>query len=534
MSLENTKLLITPNGYKAGKLYSALPESGAGDSTFARATTARRYNAEGLIEEVGLNVPRVDYPVLGGCPSLLLEPQGTNLVTYSEEFDNSSWIKTGLGVGVVPTVTANAGTAPDGNFTAERVVFDNTGQVTSGDLSLVEKNLGSSLSNDISISIWLKSNDVNTYNLYFGRTTGKKSIIEANQEWQRYKFSYNDAVAIFAIGLRGTTGSDNTADVLIWGAQLEQGTQATSYIPTLASAVTRNTDVLSNDMTATVDSTYTALLDVSATDSRLKIEDGTTGFDLPLNGAGRIVMVVDSDITFHFPDNGQATTVLTYAKPSDLRNIDVLSKINETKIKVIAVENGVALQSRIDSWVSGSVSSYFIETDWALESSFVSEFRESDWDYFPLIDTSNGTDFNSTWRDNNFTSFPLIDTSIGANFAGTWINNNLTSFPRLNMDNGTTFFVSWTNNNLTTWLPNYFDTCVGTNFSRAWENNAIDQIGVDNILVSINTARLAGVQTGTTKIIGINFGTNATPSATGQAATDALRADGWTVNLNGY
>ena len=33
MSLENTKLLITPNGYKAGKLYSALPESGAGDST---------------------------------------------------------------------------------------------------------------------------------------------------------------------------------------------------------------------------------------------------------------------------------------------------------------------------------------------------------------------------------------------------------------------------------------------------------------------------------------------------------------------
>jgi len=42
------------------------------------------------------------------------------------------------------------------------------------------------------------------------------------------------------------------------------------------------------------------------------------------------------------------------------------------------------------------------------------------------------------------------------------------------------------------------------------------------------------VQTGTTKVIGLNAGTNATPSATGQAATDALRADGWTVNLNGY
>ena len=102
------------------------------------------------------------------------------------------------------------------------------------------------------------------------------------------------------------------------------------------------------------------------------------------------------------------------------------------------------------------------------------------------------------------------------------------------MNNANTFQSAWLNNNLTTWLPNYFDTCVNTNFTSAWTNNAIDQIGVDNILLSINTARLAGVQTGTTKVIGLNGGTNATPSATGQAATDALRADGWTVNLNGY
>ena len=531
MSLENTKLLITPNGYKAGKLYSALPESGAGDSTFARATTATRVNAEGLIEEVGLNVPRVDYPVLGGCPSLLLEPQRTNLLSYSEEFDNASWGKLGA-----VTVDSNVTIAPDGTVSADRL--NATGDAnrieqviaaTSGNISIFAKPDTSNILRIIVQSSFSASIDLsdNSISFVFGAAnTSNFNVENYANGFKRVSISFTNAATAKRFSSDGS--------IYIWGAQLEQGTQATSYIPTLASAVTRNTDVLSNDMTATVDSTYTALLDVSATDSRLKIEDGTTGFDLPLNGAGRIVMVVDSDITFHFPDNGQATTVLTYAKPSDLRNVDVLSKINETKIKVIAVENGVALQSRIDTWVSGSVSSYFIDTDWALESSFVSEFRESDWDYFPLIDTSNGTDFNSTWRDNNFTSFPLIDTSIGANFAGTWINNNLTSFPRLNMDNGTTFFVSWTNNNLTTWLPNYFDTCVGTNFSRAWENNAIDQIGVDNILVSINTARLAGVQTGTTKIIGINFGTNATPSATGQAATDALRADGWTVNLNGY
>ncbi|AFM54730.1 hypothetical protein P12024L_10 [Nonlabens phage P12024L] len=532
MSLENTKLLITPNGYKAGKLYSALPESGAGDSIFERATTATRVNADGLIEEVGLNVPRVDYPVLGGCPSLLLEPQRTNLLSYSEEFDNSIWIKSNA------IIDPNATTAPDGTLTADKLV-ESVGTNNKQIFQLL-----SSSNKVFTFSVFAKKGERDILQIVLGGSAFEEGAVFANFDLTNatiplgvflnaYIISFNDdwykctisatplAAATISVSLQPkplTTSTraqfyqgDGTSGVFIWGAQIEEGTQASSYIPTVASSVTRNTDVLSNNMIATVDSTYTALLDVSASDSRLKIEGGTTGFDLPLNGSGRIVMVVDSDIKFYFPDNGQATTVLTYAKPSDLRNIDVLSKINETKIKVIAVENGVALQSRINSWVSGIVSSYFIDTDWSLEASFTVEFRNSDWDYFPLINTSNGTSFQAAW-----------------------FNNSLTSFPRLNMDKGTSFADAWRDNNLITWLPNYFDTCVGTNFDRAWLINAIDQTGVDNILVSINTARLAGVQTGTTKVIGLNGGTNATPSATGQAATDALRADGWTVNLNGY
>ena len=571
MSLENTKLLITPNGYKAGKLYSALPESGAGDSTFARATTATRVNAEGLVEEVGLNVPRVDYPVLGGCPSLLLEPQRTNLVVRSEEFDNASWVK------LASTVSFNVTLAPNGTLSADKLIEDTTSSV-----HRITQLLTLSTTLFYSFSVFAKKGERNIIQLrdatngrgvWFNIDTGvvltqnsgiTGQILNIGNGWFKCSITFQPLLAtlIASIQVANADSSniyigDGISGIFIWGAQLEQASTDSSYIPTLASAVTRNTDVLSNDMTATVDSTYTALLDVSATGSRLKIEDATTGFDLPLNGAGRIVMVVDSNITFHFPDNGQATTVLTYAKPSDLRNIDVLSKINQTKIKVIAVENGVALQSRIDSWVSGSVSSYFLDTDWSLETSFSEEFRDSDWDYFPLIDTSSGTSFIRSWRGNNLTSFPLIDTSSGVNFSETWRINNLTSFPLIDTSSGIGFFLTWQDNNLTlfprlnidkviifqgawqdnnltTWLPNYFDTCVGTNFISAWLNNAIDQTGVDNILVSINTARLAGVQTGTTKLIGLNGGTNATPSATGQAATDALRADGWTVNLNGY
>ena len=77
-------LAMIPSGYKASKVYSVLPESGVGDFDFTRATTATRVNSSGLIEEMAINVPRLEYPlidgVVNGCPSLLLEPQATNVI----------------------------------------------------------------------------------------------------------------------------------------------------------------------------------------------------------------------------------------------------------------------------------------------------------------------------------------------------------------------------------------------------------------------------------------------------------------------
>ena len=80
MSLfDDASLVLTPNGYKASKLYSIKPTSGLGDMTVTRATTATRVNSAGLIESVAINVPRLDYTG-GGCPSILAEPLRTNLV----------------------------------------------------------------------------------------------------------------------------------------------------------------------------------------------------------------------------------------------------------------------------------------------------------------------------------------------------------------------------------------------------------------------------------------------------------------------
>ena len=77
--LDTASLILTPNGYKASKLYSVKPTNGDGDMVVSRNTTATRVNSAGVIESVAINVPRLDYTG-GGCPKILVEPLRTNLV----------------------------------------------------------------------------------------------------------------------------------------------------------------------------------------------------------------------------------------------------------------------------------------------------------------------------------------------------------------------------------------------------------------------------------------------------------------------
>ena len=90
MSLfESASLVATPNGTKASKLYAVKPTDGAGDLSVTRATTATRVNSAGLIESVASNVPRLDY-TNSTCPSILVEPQRTNIVLNSETLATQS------------------------------------------------------------------------------------------------------------------------------------------------------------------------------------------------------------------------------------------------------------------------------------------------------------------------------------------------------------------------------------------------------------------------------------------------------------
>ena len=562
MSIDKAKVILTPNGYKAGKLYAIKPVDGSGDLTVNRNTSATRVNPSGLIESVGNNVPRLDYTG-SDCPSLLVEPQRTNLVQYSEEFDNADWAKSNASA----TVTVNDALSPDGNKNADKLTSSNSTN------SFISQNIGV-LGDIATFSLFLKNINATRSQL---RVRNSTDSLELNINWSALNISSltlsdgieagfedygNGWFRVFGVfeylennpahRIYSDTGSGS---VFIWGAQVEEGSTPTSYIPTTGSTVTRNQDVLTNDYSSIIEPTYSVLLDVEGNKSRLKIEDTNTGFDLPLEGSGKIVMVVDNEITFHFPDNGQANKTVTYEKPADLRNWEIVAKLGAIGVRIASIENQVISQSRINEWVSGTVTSDWLQ-DYSTQTDLDSEFREQDWEYFPAIDLSSGTSFNfawfgnnltsfpaidlsngtnftDAWRNNNLTSFPVIDLSSGTNFIGAWRGNKLQSFPDLNFSNATDFRFAWLSNNIKTFPANMFDTNNTGNYDFAFSGNELDQQSVDNILVSIEaSAQLNNITGGR---IDIDGGTNATPSATGQAAADSLRNTfGWTVRLNGY
>ena len=242
--MRTPNLIMNLAGYKAGKLYSSLPTDGTGDFTFSRASSATRVNSEGLIEEVLSNVPRLNYPmidgVVSGCPSLLLEPQRTNLVTYSEDF-SSSWILSGTNP---PVLTPLQFISPDGTQNASRLQIPITNTI-----SIMQQAFSHTSGTKYTVSAYVKSN-VSTnqqFKLYgdFGSPTGISDVLTATSEWQRFTFTYT------ATGTGSRSGGfyyvpNTKSDIQIYGFQAEQGSYATSYIPTSGSAVTRVADFCNN------------------------------------------------------------------------------------------------------------------------------------------------------------------------------------------------------------------------------------------------------------------------------------------------
>ena len=168
---------------------------------------------------------------------LLIEEQRTNLLTYSSAFSHGSWIGAG-------TITGDAGVAPDGSMTADRLAF--TSVSYAGRLHGISVVAGTTYT--FSVWIYKESGGGLTRIELAGGVWGVASVYTTTigDGWQR----------LTVTGTASGTGAANvfvypeysvnrTGSYLLWGAQVEVGTFATSNIETTTSTVTRGVDAVS-------------------------------------------------------------------------------------------------------------------------------------------------------------------------------------------------------------------------------------------------------------------------------------------------
>lgn len=263
----STSLALFPLVGTASVLHLHKPINGRADFEVVRAgDTATRVNPSGLIETVPANVPRIDF-TYDEAGELLIEPQRTNLITYSEQLDNAAWQK------LNSTVSADATISPDGTTNADKLVED----TATAEHIIRSSAISITSGNDYALTIFAKQSERGIIRMgaddqanlpgraFFDLSAGtvgtiaggaSASIEALSNGWYRCTLIATASGSVGGVNMEinlaiaGETVSylgDGSSGAFLFGGQIEESPYATSYIPTVASAVTRNADVISRD-----------------------------------------------------------------------------------------------------------------------------------------------------------------------------------------------------------------------------------------------------------------------------------------------
>ena len=265
----SARVYTSSNSTSTGTFYlwGAQLEQRASATAYTPTTTVAITNYIPVLQTAASGIARFDNnPTTRESLGLLIEESRVNLLTYSSDFTNAAWGKTNA------TITAAANVAPDGTQTC----------------SLIVPSITSSI-HRISSTATVVASTVYTYSLYAkaqgyrylyingvaspnqgqvcfdlqagtvaATANGTGSIVSVGNGWYRCfvtATSNSTSALTFAAVNNSGVASDTTftgdgwSGIYIWGAQLEAGAFATSYIPTVASTVTRAAD--SASMTGT-------------------------------------------------------------------------------------------------------------------------------------------------------------------------------------------------------------------------------------------------------------------------------------------
>lgn len=221
--------------------------------TFTRSTTGTYINSSGYVTSAAINAPRFDYDPTALTPrGLLIEGSATNLALRSGDLnttvsDGTQWIVSGYTRGDVST------TLPDGT-TGNACRISGTGSA-----SFRTSGIAVTASTAYTFSFWARNNGGSQARYRVWNATAGSSIVDytlsgsnyvsqiggannTSTTWVRVSVTFTTPVGCTSIYVYPTSSDSGTVDVLYWGAQVEAGSGASSYIPTVASQGSRAVD----------------------------------------------------------------------------------------------------------------------------------------------------------------------------------------------------------------------------------------------------------------------------------------------------
>ena len=243
-----------------------------------------------------------------GCGSWLMENQSTNLITQSELFSDSSWTKQS---GIV--LTSNSTISPDGTNNATKVTGNGTvGIYTSAPVTGL-----------VSRSIYIKSvvGNVNVVLKDPTLTVTSKSVL-VTENWQRFELVENN----------GNSSSSGlwvddipSSGIYIWGAQLEQSSYATSYIPTQGASSTRLQDIATNSGNASLINSEEGVLYAETHN----VAKGVASVISLTDGGNnqRVMIYFNNDLTLYFYIRVNSSYEAIFVVPSSEINFEDTNKI---------------------------------------------------------------------------------------------------------------------------------------------------------------------------------------------------------------
>lgn len=209
--------------------------------TFSRADAtacATFINSLGYVETVPAGQPQAprftfSETSIGTPRGLLLEAPSTNLILRSQDQSTAAWNTFNI-----TSRTANAATGPDNLTTATRVVLGSQN-------AIVYQGVTTTAGVTYTFSFWAKRESGNTaFVIHHGfSATGQNTAFTMTDNWQRYQVSVlgrtGNGFVEWGVQDRNVSGQGT---ILLWGAQLETISPASSLIPTTSTSVTRAVD----------------------------------------------------------------------------------------------------------------------------------------------------------------------------------------------------------------------------------------------------------------------------------------------------